>query len=54
MKKKQLLVLIGILFFLQACKKTEPIIITTENLHASVDKVTKIMIHDIFFTSSFQ
>ncbi|WP_149303982.1 vanadium-dependent haloperoxidase [Pareuzebyella sediminis] len=29
-------------------KKEEPIVISAEDLHASVDKVTEIMIHDIF------
>ena len=48
MKKKQLFVMLGILIFLQACKKTEPILISPEDLHASVDKITEIMIHDIF------
>ncbi len=48
MKKKQLFIMIGVLFFLQSCKKTEPIIISAEDLHASVDKITEIMIHDIF------
>lgn len=30
------------------CKTPAPIEITPENYHASVDKVTEIMIHDIF------
>lgn len=29
-------------------KKEEPIVVSAEDLHASVDKVTEIMIHDIF------
>ncbi|MFS4494294.1 vanadium-dependent haloperoxidase [Maribacter sp. 2308TA10-17] len=41
-----------LLFTLALCvccaKKAEPILVTAEDLHASVDKVTEIMIHDIF------
>ncbi|MEO1009740.1 MAG: vanadium-dependent haloperoxidase [Bacteroidota bacterium] len=47
---KKLAVLIGI-SMLYACigeKKEGPIEISPEDLHASVDKVTEIMIHDIF------
>ena len=29
-------------------QKTEPITVSSEDLHGSVDKVTEIMIHDIF------
>ncbi|PKA98826.1 PAP2 superfamily protein [Flavobacteriaceae bacterium MAR_2009_75] len=50
MKKISLLVLL--LISLAACKteqkSLEPIEVTAEDLHASVDKVTEIMIHDIF------
>jgi len=43
----------SILFFtlvmcVSCAKKVEPILISPEDLHASVDKVTEIMIHDIF------
>jgi hypothetical protein len=31
-----------------SCKKDSPIIVTPEDFHASVDKVTEVMIHDIF------
>ncbi len=34
--------------FLSSCSKSEPIVISPEDMHASVDKVTEIMIHDIF------
>jgi hypothetical protein len=37
----------AILFF-ASCKPEEPIVISPENFHESVDKVTEIMIHDIF------
>ena len=50
MKKISLLVVV--LIGLAACKteqkSQEPIEVTAEDLHASVDKVTEIMIHDIF------
>ncbi|UOB18810.1 vanadium-dependent haloperoxidase [Abyssalbus ytuae] len=46
---KILTVLISALLLFSSCKKeVKPIIITAENLHKSVDKVTEIMIHDIF------
>lgn len=49
---KKILVLVGLLALLVSCstetKKEEPIVVTAEDLHASVDKVTEIMIHDIF------
>ena len=36
-------------FLLASCaKKAEPIVINSEDLHGAVDKVTEIMIHDIF------
>lgn len=34
--------------FFASCKKAEPIVISPEHFHASVDKVTEVMIHDIF------
>lgn len=45
-KKGIVFVLLG--FFASCTKNTEPIVITGEDLHYSVDKVTEIMIHDIF------
>jgi len=46
---KKLLILPILTFLLVSCtQKTEEIVISPEDFHASVDKVTKIMIHDIF------
>jgi len=46
---KERLGLIALLLIFASCqKKEEPIIITPEDFHNSVDKVTEIMIHDIF------
>ena len=48
---KKILVVCTLVQLLVACsteQKQEPIEITAEELHASVDKVTNIMIHDIF------
>lgn len=48
--KKKLGILCAIVLFISCAeeKKNEPIVVTSEELHASVDKVTEIMIHDIF------
>lgn len=46
--KKLAVIIIGVLLLSACGKKAEPIVITPENLHGSVDKVTEIMIHDIF------
>ena len=49
MIKKGILLIAAILLVLASCqKKEEPIEISPEELHASVDKVIEIMIHDIF------
>jgi hypothetical protein len=48
MKIKNLGILFISLSFLVSCTKAEPIEISAEELHASIDKVTEIMIHDIF------
>ncbi|MEL4455328.1 vanadium-dependent haloperoxidase [Lutimonas vermicola] len=46
---KHLLFLLLSLSILAACsKKSEPIVITAEDFHHSVDKVGEIMVHDIF------
>ncbi|CAM1358506.1 vanadium-dependent haloperoxidase [Tenacibaculum xiamenense] len=48
-KHYKLLFVIPFLVFSYACKKnTEPIQVTTDNFHQSVDKVVEIMVHDIF------
>jgi len=46
--KKQLTVLLTIAILVSCNKKEEPIIITADNFHESVDKVVEIMVHDIF------
>lgn len=46
MMKKYLLLLVLVIL---SCKKEEkPIVVTPQQLHSSIDKVTEIMIHDIF------
>lgn len=49
---KKLFVLVVTALFLISCneteKKSEPISVSPEDLHASIDMVTQIMIHDIF------
>ena len=46
MKRLTVLMIAMVLF---ACgKKSEPIVVSAEELHSSVDKVTEVMIHDIF------
>ena len=48
---KKILSLLAIFALLTSCSpeaKIEPIVVTPEELHASVDKVIEIMIHDIF------
>ena len=46
---KKILVMVFALTILHSCtEKAEPISISSEDLHASVDRVTEIMIHDIF------
>ena len=45
---KRSLIYILILTVLQACEQKEPISLSSEDFHASVDKLTEIMVHDIF------
>ncbi|MGI9546082.1 MAG: vanadium-dependent haloperoxidase [Flavobacteriaceae bacterium] len=46
---KKIVGLISAVVILAGCaKKADPIIVTPENIHGAVDKVTNIMIHDIF------
>ncbi len=46
--KKTLMISLAIVL-LAACKKNEePIVVSTNQLHSAIDKVTEIMIHDIF------
>ncbi|MEM6718708.1 MAG: vanadium-dependent haloperoxidase [Bacteroidota bacterium] len=44
---KIVLAAVGLLVF-QSCTKSEPIAITSDQFYSTVDKVTEIMIHDIF------
>lgn len=49
MMKEKIITLIVILIICSSCnKKSEPINISPEDFHASIDKVTEVMIHDIF------
>ncbi|WP_430466541.1 vanadium-dependent haloperoxidase [Winogradskyella ouciana] len=49
MKLKYYSILLGILFTCFSCsKEKEPITITTDDYHAAVDKLTEVMVHDIF------
>lgn len=46
---KRIYILFAAVISLTACKKeVKPIVITPEQYHASIDKVTEVMIHDIF------
>ncbi|HMC00016.1 MAG TPA: vanadium-dependent haloperoxidase [Flavobacteriaceae bacterium] len=43
------LLLMALMIFLIACKNNvEPIVITSDNFHQSVDEVVEVMVHDIF------
>jgi hypothetical protein len=46
--KKQILVVLSLLVLGACAKKQEPIVITADDFHRSVDKVGEIMVHDIF------
>jgi hypothetical protein len=50
MKKmiKTRLSIVGTILFMVSCAKKEPIVITPDDFHRAVDKVTDIMVHDIF------
>lgn len=48
MQKTKLYFLFNFLIFISSCKKQEPIIINSTDYHNAVDKVTEIMIHDVF------
>lgn len=46
---KKISIVFATIFLVVSCvKKTEPISVSSEDLHASIDRVTEIMIHDIF------
>lgn len=42
------LLILAVLLSATACKKAEPILVSTDNFHNATDKVIEIMIHDIF------
>jgi hypothetical protein len=46
--KNQLLFFLSLSLLIGCAKKSEPIIITADDFHHSVDKVGEIMVHDIF------
>jgi len=46
MRRFSILILIVTVFY--SCQNKETIVISTEDYHASVDKVTQVMVHDIF------
>lgn len=47
--KEKLMAIVLVLAMFSSCKKdSEPIVIPPEAFHASIDKVTEVMIHDIF------
>ncbi len=46
--KKQISIVLSLLVLGACAKKQEPIIITADDFHRSVDKVGEIMVHDIF------
>jgi len=46
MRRFSILILIITVFY--SCQNKETIVISTEDYHASVDKVTQVMVHDIF------
>ncbi len=49
MKHKSSILIVATLLLIFSCNKNyEPIEITTDNFHASVDRVVNVMIHDIF------
>ena len=48
MKLTKVFILAVALLLVQGCKKEEPITVSAEDYFSSVDKVTEIMIHDIF------
>lgn len=46
--KKIIIMVFTIGMFYSCAEKVEPIVVSAEDLHTSIDKVTEIMIHDIF------
>ncbi len=48
MMKKLGIMMLAVFMVLASCKKKETIAISSEDYHNSVDKVTEVMIHDIF------
>ncbi len=48
LNKGRILAAVLAISILYSCEKPEPIVVTSEDFHASVDKLTEVMIHDIF------
>lgn len=48
MKKSQFFTIVTVAILAFSCEEKPPISITAEDYHASVDKVTQVMVHDIF------
>ena len=44
----RILVILAFIVTLASCKKAEPIELQSDDFHASIDKLTEIMVHDIF------
>lgn len=48
MNKRRILLAVLTISLMISCKKHEPIVINADHFHNSVDKLTEVMIHDIF------
>ena len=48
MNKRTILLAVLMISLMTSCKKQEPIIIEASDFHSSVDKLTEVMVHDIF------
>ncbi len=46
--KKYIIIILTIVFLVSCNQKSEPIVITSNDFHRSVDKVGEVMVHDIF------
>ena len=52
--KNRLLFLLSLGLLIGCTEKSDPIIITADNFHQSVDKVGQIMVHDIFSPKDYR
>ena len=48
LNKGRILAAVFAISILYSCEKPAPIVVTSEDFHTSVDKLTEVMIHDIF------